>query len=78
MGSWGMPHMDTWAGAVGLGMQGGDTCPTHSVSHFTPEETRMGRVTRAVSQRHCGDCPLPVLHGAARGEGSFCQAVRGA
>lgn len=33
--------MGTGAGAVGLGMQGGGTCPTHSVSHFTPEETRM-------------------------------------
>lgn len=72
--------MDTRAGAVGLGMQGGGTCPTHSVSHFTPEETRMVlRLKRIVQTALClpytewqeekGHFPRqssePELHGTA-------------
>lgn len=65
--------MDTWAGAVGLGMQGDDTCPPHSALHFTPKKTHMGQVTCTVFQRHCGDHPWPALHRAARAGGSFSQ-----
>lgn len=54
--------MDTWAGTVELGMQGGDTCPTHSVSHFTPKETCMGQVMCYISKalwRLFLACPTP-------------------
>lgn len=46
-------------------MQGGDTCPTRSVSHLHPKETGMGQVTDTAFQTCWGACPPPALSRAA-------------